>query len=155
MDVSDTKITYTNKSHDGQSALFFTCSFILIEWHRRYDMLSATTGVEIIQIPETFSSPVRVGVFASAQYINTSYSLEVSSGNAFLSTISILKLILDFWFKKFTRNELTSYTTDHVVFAISDDPLTGNKKYPGKDTSSWSWGDVFWFILEIVFEIMV
>ena len=57
-------------------------------------MLSATTGVEIIQIPETFSSPVRVGVFASAQYINTSYSLEVSSGNAFLSTDSILKLIL-------------------------------------------------------------
>ncbi|KAL5254845.1 hypothetical protein ACHWQZ_G014325 [Mnemiopsis leidyi] len=107
-------LTFVLSTHAGDADLYITQSSSNPTYHD-YDLLSATTGVEIIQIPESFSSPVRVGVFASAQYTNTSYSLEVSS----------------------------------------DDPLTGNKKYLGKDASSWSWGDVFWFILEIVFEIMV
>ena len=61
----------------------------------RYDILSATTGVEVIQIPETFSSPVRVGVFASAQYVNTSYSLLISSG---LSLLAVQKLAQSIFF---------------------------------------------------------
>jgi len=107
-------LTFELSTHAGDADLYVTQGSSNPTYYD-YDMISATTGVEVIQIPETFSSPVRVGVFASAQYYNTSYVLQVTS----------------------------------------DEPLMGIRRNHKDKDASWTWGDVFWFILEIIFELLV
>lgn len=62
----------------GDADLFVSQSSNKPSYHE-YDLQSTTTGTECIVIPGSFSSPIEVGIFAAAQYGNTSYTLQIST----------------------------------------------------------------------------